>query len=157
MTPVTLRLATNADLPTLYEFEQGIIQAERPFDPTLKSGHINYYDLKALIASDHAKVIVAEVEGVVVASGYANIISAKEYLRHEKYAYLGFMFVDPKQRGKGIIKQILDELKLWSRSKGVNEIRLEVYEDNVPAVRAYEKAGFKKHMVKMRLSVNSEE
>ncbi|MEP2026192.1 MAG: GNAT family N-acetyltransferase [Reichenbachiella sp.] len=154
MNPVTLRSATIADLPTLYDFEQGIIQAERPFDATLKEGHINYYDLKVLVESDQAEVIVAAIDGEVVASGYAHILGAKDYLEHEKFAYLGFMFVKPNHRGKGIIKKILDGLKKWSLSQGIHEIRLEVYEDNQSAVQAYEKAGFKKHMVEMRLKLD---
>ncbi|MDW3212088.1 MAG: GNAT family N-acetyltransferase [Reichenbachiella sp.] len=154
MNNITIRPATLEDLPILYEFEQGIIQAERPFDPTLKSGHINYYDLKALTESDQAEVLVAEVAGEVVASGYAHIKDGKDFQSHKKFAYLGFMFVKPDHRGQGIITQILDELKSWSQSRGINEIRLEVYDDNEPAVRAYEKAGFKKHLVEMRMSIN---
>lgn len=155
MNNITIRPATLEDLPILYEFEQGIIKAERPFDPTLKSGHINYYDLKALTESDQAEVVVAEVAGEVVASGYAHIQNGKDFQSHDQFAYLGFMFVKPDNRGKGIITQILDELKSWSQSRGINEIRLEVYHDNEPAVRAYEKAGFKKHMVEMRLSIDN--
>ncbi|MEP3386983.1 MAG: GNAT family N-acetyltransferase [Reichenbachiella sp.] len=154
MNNITIRPATLEDLPILYEFEQGIIQAERPFDPTLKSGHINYYGLKALTESDQAEVLVAEVAGEVVASGYAHIKDGKDFQSHDQFAYLGFMFVKPDHRGQGIITQILDELKSWSQSRGINEIRLEVYDDNEPAVRAYEKAGFKKHLVEMRMSIN---
>lgn len=151
MKNISIRPATLEDLPILYDFEQGIITAERPFDPTLKPGHINYYDLKALIESDLASVILAEDRGQIVASGYAKILGASEFLAHDSYAYLGFMFVKPEFRGKGIITDILDELKSWSKSKGISEVRLEVYDDNDPAIRAYEKAGFKKHMVEMRL------
>ena len=46
MDNITLRPARIEDLPILYDFEQGIVSAERPFDPTLSPGHINYYDLK---------------------------------------------------------------------------------------------------------------
>ncbi|WP_422361376.1 GNAT family N-acetyltransferase [Reichenbachiella sp.] len=154
MSSISIRPATQEDLPILHEFEQGIITAERPFDPTLKPDPINYYDLKALVESDRASVIVAEDQGQLVASGYANIVEAKDFYKHTRYAYLGFMFVKPDYRGKGIITQILDELKSWSKAKGINEIRLEVYSENDPAVRAYEKAGFKKHMVEMRMDIS---
>lgn len=40
-----VRIATLKDLPTLLAFEQGVIEAERPFDPTIKAGNINYYDI----------------------------------------------------------------------------------------------------------------
>lgn len=151
MHPINFRPANLHDLPILYEFEQGIISAERPFDPTLKSGHINYYDLKVLIESDEAEVLVAEINSEIVASGNAQIRKAKGFQSYARFAYLGFMFVKAEQRGKGIISLLLEELINWSQSKGINEIRLEVYSDNESALRAYEKAGFKKHMVEMRL------
>ena len=36
MDQLKIRVATIKDLPLLLEFEQGVITAERPFDPTLK-------------------------------------------------------------------------------------------------------------------------
>ena len=79
MGKVTIREATLKDLPILLQFEQGVIAAERPFDHTLKNP-ANYYDLKMMIAASHIRLIVAEVDKVIVASGYARIESAKHYL-----------------------------------------------------------------------------
>ena len=49
---ITTRAAIQEDLPILLEFEQGLINFERPFDPTLKDEKISYYDIKAMILSD---------------------------------------------------------------------------------------------------------
>jgi len=46
------------------------------------------------------------------------------------------------------------ELKNWCKSKNLNEIQLQVYDENNSAIRAYEKAGFKKHMVIMRMEID---
>lgn len=54
----TIRKATLKDLPILLEFEQGIIQAERSFDATLKAEHITYYDLSELITSENLVVLL---------------------------------------------------------------------------------------------------
>ncbi len=147
----TIRPAKLTDLQTLLTFEEGIINTERPFDSTLKQGEIHYYDLGELIRSDQAEVLVAEYSEEIVGSGYAKILAAKDYLDHEKYIYLGFMFVKEQHRGKGVNKMILDGLIAWSDSKGLKEIRLQVYDDNEPALKAYTKSGFKKHLVEMRL------
>jgi GNAT superfamily N-acetyltransferase len=155
MSNTTFRPAVLADLPILYEFEQGIVHAERPFDPTLKAGHINYYDLKELVESNGSQVIVAICEDEIVGSAYVLIQKAKPYLSHEYFAYVGFMFVKAAYRGKGISQQIIDELKSWARSKNLTEMRLDVYDENTPAVKAYEKVGFKKHLVEMRLEIES--
>lgn len=61
------------------------------------------------------------------------------------------MYVKPEHRGKGINKLILDELIKWSKDKDISEIRLEVYDQNEPAVKAYKKAGFESLILTMRL------
>jgi ribosomal protein S18 acetylase RimI-like enzyme len=148
---ITIRNATLDDLPILLQFEQGIIISERPFDVTIKEDPVSYYDLKQMILDDDSCVIVAEMEGKVVSSGYAIYKRARHYLDHEFYAYLGFMYTDLEYRGKGINALVVDELKKWSHGKGLKEIRLTVYNDNLPAIKAYEKVGFKKHIIEMRL------
>jgi len=154
MSEFVTRSAVLSDLDTLREFEQGIIAFERPYDTTLKPDPISYYDLGELIKSDDAEIIVIEHEGQLIASGYAKIMSAKPYLKHDAYSYLGFMFTDANYRGKGLNKLVIGALKDWSKSKGISEIRLTVYNDNDGAIRAYEKVGFKAHIVEMRIDTS---
>lgn len=147
-----VRKANLNDLDVLLEFEQGVIEAERPFDPTLADGRITYYDLIVLIASDDAQVVVVEHHSKIIASGYALKKRARHYLDHEYYSYLGFMYTHPNFRGKGVNALVVEALKEWSFSKGLTEIRLTVYDENEPAIRAYEKIGFKKHIIEMRIA-----
>jgi GNAT superfamily N-acetyltransferase len=150
MENIIIRPATLADMDTLLRFEQGVIIAERPFDPTLKDEHINYYDLVGLIESDDVELLVAELAGELIGSGYARIEESKIYLKHPKHAYLGFMYVEPEHRGKGVNQKIIESLKAWAAARNVTECRLQVYYDNLPAIKAYEKIGFSKLMIKMR-------
>lgn len=153
---VQIRRATERDIPVLREFEQGVIGAERPFDETLKPDPIRYYDLDFLMQAADSDVFVAESGNKAVGSAYVRILPAKAYLRHERYAYLGFMYVVPEYRGKGINRQIIEMLCSWANERGISEIRLDVYAANAPAIRAYEKAGFRKNLVEMRLDTNQE-
>lgn len=153
MKEIIIRKAAMEELPTLREFEQGIIAFERPYDETLKDGQISYYDIKAMIEAEETEVLVAEVDKEIVGSAYVSIKQAKPYLKHSHYGYLGFMYVKPEYRGMGINKKIIEGLKNWSRTKNLNELRLDVYAENQSAVRAYEKAGFKKNLVNMRLEI----
>ncbi len=153
MDTITVRSATRVDLETLFLFEQGVIKAERPFDPTLKPDPINYYDLTAMIDDPNVELVVAELEDEIVGSGYARIENSKPYLQHGKHAYLGFMYVKPDKRSKGIIQKIIKSLKAWISSKNITELRLEVYKDNTAVIRAYEKAGFSQHMIEMRMEL----
>jgi len=149
------REATEQDLKILLEFEQGIVFAERPFNSTLIDGEIHYYDLLQLIKSEEALVLVTEENNEIIASGYAKIKKTENnYSNFDEYAYLGFMYVKPEHRGKGVNKLILDELIGWAKSKNISEVRLDVYSQNESAVKAYEKAGFESLLTTMRMKVS---
>lgn len=153
---ITIRKGVVGDLPILLDFEQGIIEAERPFDVTLKDEKISYYDIHELILSPIADVIVAEQNGQLIGSGYVLIKEAKDYFKHTQYGYLGFMFVVPEARGKGVNRLIIEEMKAWCKKRDIFEIRLEVYSENPGAIRAYEKVGFVKQIVNMRVDIRDE-
>ena len=150
---ISVRTAILEDLPTLLDFEQALIKAERPFEPTFKEGEIHYYDIKKMIEANDVEVMVAEENGELVASGYARVLKPQDYFKFEKFAYLGFMYTKPTHRGKGVNKQIIDSLFKWVKERGIEEIRLDVFDDNIGAIKAYEKVGFKRHLLKMRMSL----
>jgi len=156
MDEIRIRKALPGDLEQLLVFEQDLIKTERPFDPTVKPDPVNYYDLKAMLTGSYTEVVVAEINNRIIASGYARIDKSKPFLKHEKYAYLGFMYVLPEYRGKGINKQIIDALKNWATSQNINEFRLEVYYGNVAAIKAYEKIGFSRYSLEMRFNLADE-
>lgn len=153
MNEITIRRASLKDLPTLLEFEQGIINAERPFDPTLKEGKISYYDIEKMISATDVEVVVATIGSEIIGSGYARIEEAKPYFNHKLYAYLGFMYTHPSHRGKGVNAKIIETLKNWVISHDIFEMRLDVYNDNPSAIKAYEKVGFKNYLVNMRIGL----
>jgi len=151
MREIVVRPAASTDLGVLLKFEQAMIEAERPFDSTIRTGDsVRYYDLEDLIASADAEIVVAEIDGEVIGSGYARIESSKAYLKHRQHSYFGFMYVVPEHRGKGVNKKIVDVLEAWSASRGVSELLLEVYVENAAAIRAYEKSGYTRHILEMR-------
>ena len=151
-TSLQCRKATFQDIPTLLQFEQGVVEAERPFNPDLKD-EVKYYDLEKLIQSNDSEVIVAEIEGKIIGSGYVRIDRALPYFRHEFQGYLGFLYIIPDQRGQGCIQVIMEELKQWVKSKGIKQLYLEVYAENKGAVKAYEKFGFRQQIVGMNMDI----
>lgn len=149
-TQLTIRTATLSDLPTLRTFEQGVISAERPFDTTLGPDPLRYYDLERMIAAEHIELVVAVLEGEVVGSGYARIEDGLPFVNYKQHAYVGFMYVVPHQRGKGVAHAVVEALRQWSLQRGITEMRLEVYYGNAPAIKSYEKVGFSKLLITMR-------
>jgi GNAT superfamily N-acetyltransferase len=72
---------------------------------------------------------VAKIDSEIEAL-YARIETAKPHLNHENYAYLGFMYTDPRHRGKALTL-FIEALKEWCRSQNITELRLDVYHDNL--------------------------
>jgi ribosomal protein S18 acetylase RimI-like enzyme len=153
MDEINIREAILGDESILLEFEQKVLESERPYNPVIKPFGAFYYDLGNLLADNKSHLLVAEVCGRVVGSGYAQIRASKQSLNHAVHSYLGFMYVVPECRGRGVNKSILEKLIKWSKSHGITDCYLDVYSENEGAIRAYEKVGFKKSMIEMKLNL----
>jgi len=156
MHPITVRPATMADLTVLERFQQDVVSAERPYDPTLREGSVRYYDIAEMLGRGDVLFLVAESQARVIGCGFAQIEEAEPFFRHRFHAYFGLMYVEPEYRGRGVNAEIIGSLKRWCHTRNVTETRLEVYEGNVPALKAYAKAGFSKLVVEMRMPLNDE-
>ena len=147
---VKIRKAIVEDLDILNDFLQQLIQVERPMDISLEQiKHITYYDISELIKSPTSELFVATVNNKIVGSGYGLIKQNKSHFAQKEHGYVGFMFVKNEFRGKGISKLILNLIFDWFRSRNIKETRLQVYEKNPRAIKAYEKVGFEKNLIEM--------
>jgi ribosomal protein S18 acetylase RimI-like enzyme len=154
MSCITIRAACTADIPTLLEFEQGVVAAERSMALNIKEGHVTYYDLASLIENPLVELAVAEHDEQLVACGYVRIDQSEPHNVSDQHGYLGFMYVLPSHRGQGINKQVLNYLFDWGRARGLSVFQLEVYTDNEAAINAYQKAGFQPNLLEMVLVVS---
>ena len=152
---ITIRKATTEDLSILYEFEQGVLHAERPMDKTLKASKTYYYDIPNLISDLKVELVIAEINDVIAGCGYARIKQARDCFQFDQFSYLGFMFTKEDYRGKGVNKTIMNYLYDWSLSRGIYEVRLEVYPSNNAAIKAYEKVGMQATMNTMRIDLRN--
>ncbi|WP_394389935.1 GNAT family N-acetyltransferase [Shewanella woodyi] len=153
MKDLNIRKALLKDQEYLLVLEQKVVEAERPYNSTIKPEGAVYYDLNSLLTDDISLVVVAEVNYHIIGTGYAQIRESKKSLKHSKHAYLGFMYIEPEYRGLGINKLIMDELMDWSKEQGVYDFYLDVYDGNDAAIRAYEKVGFSKSLVEMKINL----
>ena len=153
MSSITTREAKKEDLNILLEFEQGVIAAEKPFDSFLKREAITYYNIEELITSEKVHLVVAILEKEIVGSGYVRIEKSKSYHKNKLHGYIGFIYVKPTHRRKGISTIVLESLKEWGKNKGINELRLDVYNNNIAAINSYERFGFNKSLLNMRMEI----
>ncbi|AXT60832.1 GNAT family N-acetyltransferase [Aquimarina sp. AD10] len=150
---MTIRPAKKEDLPILLDFEQKLIEAERPMDVTLKTEKISYYDIGAYIDTKNTEVVVAEIDNTIVGSGYGQIRNREDYFKQKQIGYIGFIYVKEEHRGKGVSQKVIQYLYDWFKTKNLDEVRLTVYEKNPRAIKAYEKVGFEKHLIEMRINL----
>ena len=52
------------------------------------------------------------------------------------------VYITPAQRGRGVLRELVEAVAAWSVAMGRNELMLEVVVGNDRAVRAYERLGF---------------
>ena len=153
MSTISIRIANLNDLETLLAFEQGVIKAERPMDSFLGQGTLSYYNIPKLIAAKNSHLIVALAGKELVGSGYIKIEESSTYHKNTKHGYIGFIFVKPSFRGKRISGLILESLKKWGKEKDLKELRLDVYSKNTDALKSYNRFGFTKGLVNMKIDI----
>ena len=153
MSTISIRTANLNDLETLLAFEQGVIKAERPMDSFLAQGTLSYYNIPELIAAKNSHLIVALAGKELVGSGYIKIEESSTYHKNTKHGYIGFIFVKPSFRGKRISGLILESLKKWGKEKDLKELRLDVYSKNTDALKSYNRFGFTKGLVNMKIDI----
>ena len=154
MKNLIIRKALVKDRSDLLGLEQKVIEAERAFNSAIKAKDAIYYDLNKLLEDEDSLLMVADLNGVIIGTGYAQIRESKKSLRHNKHSYLGFMYVAAEFRGLGINGMIMKSLVEWSKKQGISDLYLEVYDGNDAAIKAYEKAGFTKSLVEMKVHLD---
>lgn len=150
---IGIRPARIDDLEVLERFQQGVVTAERPFDPLLRETGARYYDIAGLLTNPDLRVLLAEHEGTAIACAFARIDTPRPWFRHTREAYLGLMYTEPDWRGRGVNARLIAALKAWCLEQGAQALRLEVYAGNTPAIAAYERAGFETCVLEMRLAI----
>ena len=58
-------------------------------------------------------------------------------------AWLAAVYVTPGHRGTGLLDRLVGHCAAWGREQGCTLLRLEVHEDNAPALAAYARLGFR--------------
>jgi len=151
---IKIRQAGMPDLDILKDFQSKLVEFERPFDPTIKEGHAEYYNLENKLKSSNVLFLIAESGGKPAGCGFGEIMKSVKWSRHKYKGFVSMMFVEEEFRGKGIGGMIVERIVEWFRKKKIKDVRLQAYEENEAAVKAYMKSGFKSHIIEMRLELD---
>jgi len=125
MKKITLKLATEKDIPIFIELEKSI-------------GNLRTYSNM----TDEKETRDEFKKNIVHLIQYGNeIVGSVEYeIKSLDHTYISGLLINPKFQGKGIgrdaMKQVLDKIKCFKR------IDLVTHPDNVPALNLYKSLGF---------------
>lgn len=96
--------------------------------------------------SGHSTIIIAILNGQHV--GYLMIMgNDAKRAAHRATIDLG---LQKEAQGKGIAKSLLDKAEAWAKEKGISRLELTVIEENEPARKLYEKAGFESEGIRQK-------
>jgi len=146
-----LRQAVPSDLATLKDFQQRLVIHERPFDPGIpRKGDVEYYDIMQLIEADDIHFLVIELGEDVIGCGFGQIRKNLEWARDTYFGYIGLMFVREEFRGRGVGKFIVEGLIHWFSERKIHHIITQAYTDNINAVEAYKRYGFRDFVLHLK-------
>ena len=77
-----------------------------------------------------------QVAGAAVAVGHCAVADG--------WGWFQGMHVVPALRGRGLAGVVLGELAAWAQKAGAERLFIQLLQDNAPALRTYEKAGFRR-------------
>ena len=151
---MTIRFATEADIPGMIELLKQVGQVHHEIRPDLFRAGAQKYDeaaLSALLSDEKRPILIAELEGKV--AGYAfcilQITENDPVLCDRKVLYIDDLCVEETLRGHGIATALYQRTLEFARELGCDAVTLNVWCGNDSAMKFYEKSGFKPQKVGM--------
>lgn len=143
-----LRVAENCDFKRISEIYEQVDKLHRKahpdrFQKPIQIGRSQEY-FNGLIKDDKAQLYVAIEKEEVIGFAEAYISSSADFpvLRKRQWLLIDGIAVDVKFRRKGVGQLLLNELYEWSKKQNIEDVELNVYAFNEPAIKFYKKNGF---------------
>ena len=157
-----VRPATPADLPGLGRLGALLLEEHYAFDPRrfLAPGQWTPADYASYFGAqlgDPNSIVLAAVDGgEVIGYAYA-VIEGYDYMALRGPAgVLHDLIVEPRHRGSGAGRLLLDAILAGLKSRGVPRVVLFAAERNEPAQRFFAGLGFRRTMIEMTRDLDGE-
>ncbi|RUL69523.1 GNAT family N-acetyltransferase [Dyella choica] len=135
----TTRRAEPADLQCLVAFtlaEAGEAEGVRKDHAQVRAGI-----LTALLDESVAMYWLLEHGSDVI--GHVSIVREWSDWHAGYYWWIQSMYLEPRHRGQGLMKHLLSAVQKAAREQHALELRLYVHKNNLSAIHAYRRAGFR--------------
>jgi len=96
--------------------------------------------LERKVGSEDSTLFVAELGKVLVGFVDVQIVQSPNapMFKPKRFGLIDNLYVQPQLRGSGLANRLFESACDWARNKGLQQVRLKVYEANRGAVRFYE-------------------
>lgn len=146
---MNIRKVKIEDYEEVVKLYKELWDAEKIFDLNLKQKYEVSDKQKAKIQkrikSRKEIFLVAEENKEIVGLIDGYIIDDNNYI--EKVGYLDHLCVSKKYREQGISTKLIEEFTKIMKSKNVSYLKLNAFEQNIPAVSLYKKLGFEEYSI----------
>jgi ribosomal protein S18 acetylase RimI-like enzyme len=157
----TIRRATPADLPGIgrlgallgeehYDFDPQRFLPARPGTP---EGYASF--ISTQLEDPDKAVLVADDKGDVVGYAYAAVEGYDYMALRGPAGVLHDVIVDPKHRGCGVGRLLVDAMLAFLSSRGVPRVVLSTAERNEAAQQLFSSLGFRRTMIEMTLELDN--
>ena len=142
-----IRRATEADIPALQRLLGQILEVHHQARPDLfkkEGSKFSDDELRQLLADDHKPVFVYEDKGAIIGHLFLEIkVTTSPVLEPIKSLFIDDLCVYEDGTGKGIGQQFYDFSLAYAKEEGCYNLTLNVWNDNLGALRFYQNQGMK--------------
>ena len=145
MTKRMIRKALKTDIPRIIELLHQVNMVHHAIRPDLFKPYTTKYNaqqLEAMLTDDSKPVFVYD-DGTVLGYAFCLIteVSNHQLLEDIKTLYIDDICVDGNARGKHVGKALYEYVRDYAKSIGCNNITLNVWTGNDPAIQFYKNMG----------------
>lgn len=154
---ITIRKAATKDITAIAElrFKQGWYHARLDVFFTLVPGakekHRNI--IKSCLRSLRQCLIVAEARDQIVGFALGTLKPRPPFSKVKIIGFIDDVYILPAYRRQGIAGQLLNEMQIWFRKRGIRYVELTVHVQNVIGQSVWKKYGFSECVIKMRKKI----
>ena len=141
-----IRKATAKDIDRILDLLHQVLDVHVDLRPDLFIPNRTKYtrdELQPMLEDKGSFIYVAVIDGYVVGSAFCKLIESPKRMMPMKTFYLDDLCVDKNYRHQGIGETLFKHIISVAKENGCYDVTLTAWPGNEPAMRFYEKMGFK--------------
>jgi ribosomal protein S18 acetylase RimI-like enzyme len=157
---VTIRRASEPDLPALGRLGAHLLRTHHAFDPARfmapgadPEGGYAWFLGPQLAEPDVVVLVAEDGAGAIVGYVYAGLEPQSWKELREPAGFVHDIVIDESAQGRGIARSLMKAAIEWLHDRGAPRVRLWTAPQNAQAQHVFDKLGFRRTMIEMTLEL----